>query len=100
MGDTLWDTWAIPVDDCDHLVISSGNLLAWITADDTRLIATCSVVSELFQRLADTTTLTMWLHHRGIPVAAPIPARDGRLRAELDTAGAPWPDGADRFSGV
>jgi homoserine kinase type II len=84
MGDTLWDTWAITVDDCDRLVISGGNLLAWITTDDRRLIAKWSVVSKLFQRLADTTTLTMWLHHSGIPVAAPIPARDGRLRVELD----------------
>jgi homoserine kinase type II len=84
MGDILWDTWAIPVDNCDRLVISGGKLLAWITADDRRLIAKWSVDSKLFQRLADTTTLTMWLHHRGIPVAAPIPARDGRLRAELD----------------
>ncbi|GAA3516143.1 homoserine kinase type II [Streptosporangium album] len=84
MGDTLWDTWTITVDDCDRLVISGGNLLAWITADDRRLIAKWSVASKLFQRLADTTTLTMWLHHRGIPVAAPIPARDGRLRVELD----------------
>lgn len=83
LGDTLWDTWAVTVDDCDRLVISSGNLLAWITADDRRLIAKWSVVSKLFQRLADTTALTMWLHHRGIPVAAPIPARDGRLRVEL-----------------
>lgn len=86
MGDTLWDTWAIPVDDCDRLVISGGKLLAWITADDRRVIAKWSVDSKLFQRLADTTTLTMWLHHRGVPVAAPIPARDGRLRAELDNA--------------
>lgn len=84
MGDILWDTWAITVDDCDRLVISAGNLLAWITTDDRRLVAKWSVVSKLFQRLADTTTLTMWLHHSGIPVAAPIPARDGRLRVELD----------------
>lgn len=84
IGDTLWDTWAITVDGCDRLVISSGNLMAWITAGDRRLIAKWSVVSKLFQRLADTTALTMWLHHRGIPVAAPVPARDGRLRVELD----------------
>ncbi|MGH3262651.1 MAG: phosphotransferase enzyme family protein [Trebonia sp.] len=84
MGDTLWDTWAISVDVCDRLVISDGKLLAWITADDRRLIAKWSVDSKLFQRLTDTTTLTMWLHHRGIPVAAPIPARDGRLQVELD----------------
>ena len=84
IGDTLWDTWAITVDDCDRLVISGGNLLAWITADDRPFVAKWSVVSKLFQRLADTTSLTMWLHHSGIPVAAPVPARDGRLRVELD----------------
>jgi homoserine kinase type II len=84
MGDTLWDTWAITVDDCDRLVISGGNLLAWITTDDRRLTAKWSVVSKLFRRLTDTTTLTVWLHHNGIPVATPIPARDGRLRVELN----------------
>lgn len=82
-GDVLWDTWAIAVQDCDRLVISGGNLMAWITADGRRLIAKWSAVPALFQRLADTTALTLWLHHRGIPVAAPVPASDGRLRAEL-----------------
>ncbi|HET9895480.1 MAG TPA: hypothetical protein VFQ44_11170 [Streptosporangiaceae bacterium] len=80
MGDVLGGAWAIAVDDCDRLIISGGNLLAWITADGRRLIAKWSVVPELFQRLADTTALTMWLHHSGIPVAAPVPASDGRLR--------------------
>ncbi|HEY5271607.1 MAG TPA: phosphotransferase [Acidimicrobiales bacterium] len=84
MADNLWATWAIAVDDCDRLVISAGNLLAWITTDDRRLIAKWSVDPLLFQRLADTTTLTMWLHANGIPVAAPIPAKDGRLRVELN----------------
>ncbi len=84
MGDALWDTWAIAVDDCERLVISAGNLMAWITTDGRRLIAKWSVFPRLFQRLADTATLTMWLQARGIPVAAPIPARDGRLRAELN----------------
>ena len=84
VSDTLSDTWGITADECDRLVISAGNLMAWITTDDRRLIAKWSVVSKLFQRLADTTTLTMWLHHSGVPVAAPIPARDGRLRVELN----------------
>ncbi len=50
MGDALWDTWAIAVDDCDRLVISAGNLLAWITTDDRRLIAKWSVRPWLFRR--------------------------------------------------
>jgi homoserine kinase type II len=84
MGDALWDTWAIAVDGCDRLVISAGNLLAWVTTDDRRLVAKWSVYPWLFQRLADTAILTMWVQARGIPVAAPIVARDGRLRAELN----------------
>jgi homoserine kinase type II len=84
ISDTLWNTWAIRVDHCDRLVISAGNLLAWVTAGSRPLVAKWSVASKVFQRLSDTTSLTMWLHHRGIPVAAPVPARDGRLRVELD----------------
>jgi homoserine kinase type II len=82
-GDALWDGWAIAVDHCDRLVISAGNVLAWVTADDRPLIAKWSAFPWLFRRLADTATLTIWLQASGIPVAAPIPARDGRLRLEL-----------------
>ena len=84
VGDTLWDIWAILVDDCDRLVISDRNLLAWIRAGDRRLIAKWSVAPKRFQHLADTAALLMSLHEKGIPVPAPVPARDGRLRVELD----------------
>lgn len=83
VGDTLWDTWAITVDGCDRLVISDKNLLAWITAGDRRLIAKWSVAPKRFRHLADTAALLAWLHGKGIPVAAPVPALDGRLRVEL-----------------
>jgi homoserine kinase type II len=86
MGDALWDTWAISIQDCEGLLISARNLLAWVTTDDKRLIAKLSVSPPLFQRLAETATLRMWLQTRGIPVAAPIPARDGRLQVELNNA--------------
>jgi homoserine kinase type II len=55
MGDALSATWAIAVEDCERLVVSGGNLLAWITTDDRRLIAKWSVVPRLFQ---------IELHHR------------------------------------
>jgi homoserine kinase type II len=84
MGDALWGTWEIAVDDCERIVISGGNLLAWVTTNGRRLIAKWSVYPWLFQRLADTATLTTWLQASYVPVAAPIPAVDGRLRAELD----------------
>ena len=82
--DAVWDGWAIGVDCCDRLVISAGNVLAWVTADDRRLIAKWSASPWLFRRLADTATLTVWLQAGGIPVAAPIPSMDGRLRLELE----------------
>jgi homoserine kinase type II len=85
MGEALWDTWAIAINNCDRLVISNRNLLAWITSDERRLIAKLSVSPSLFQRLADTATLRMWLQTRGIPVAAPIPTSAGHLQVELNT---------------
>lgn len=84
LQDTLWDTWALAVDDCDRLVMSAGNVLAWIRSGGRHLIAKWSVSPSLFPRLADTATLTTWLNARGIPVAAPIAATDGRLRVEMD----------------
>jgi homoserine kinase type II len=84
MGDALWHTWAIAIHDCDRLVISDRNLLAWITIDGRCLIAKLSVSPTLFQRLADTARLRVWLQTAGIPVAAPIPTRDGRLQVELN----------------
>ncbi|MGA3219072.1 MAG: phosphotransferase [Acidimicrobiales bacterium] len=84
MGDALWHTWAIAIHDCDRLVISDRNLLAWITIDGRCLIAKLSVSPSLFQRLADTARLRVWLQTAGIPVAAPIPTRDGRLQVELN----------------
>jgi homoserine kinase type II len=83
LSEELWDRWAIPVDHCDRLVISAANLLAWITSDSRRLIGKWSVAPRLFQRLTDTASLTAWLHARGLPVASPIPATDGRFRVEL-----------------
>lgn len=82
--DVLWERWAIPVADCERLVMSAGNLLAWITADGKRLIAKWSIFPVLFRRLSDVATLTRSLQTSGVPVAAPIPAKDGRLRVEVD----------------
>jgi homoserine kinase type II len=85
IGDALWDTWAIAVHNCDRLVISDRNLLAWVTIDGRHLIAKLSTSPPLFQRLADTATLRTWLQTHGIPVAAPIPTRGGRLQVELNS---------------
>jgi homoserine kinase type II len=42
------------------------------------------VVPGRFSRLAQVARLAIWLDGRGLPVSAPVRARDGRLQAEVD----------------
>jgi homoserine kinase type II len=80
----LNEHWGVRVDSCDRIVMSAGNALAWVDTPSGRLLAKWSVVPERFPRLAETARLTSWLHGRGLPVSAPVPARDGRLQVEAD----------------
>lgn len=84
IGDAVWDRWSLAARTWDRLIISAGNLLAWLTTEDgAQLIAKVSVCQGLFARLADTAALRMWLQGRGVPVAAPVAAVDGRLQIEI-----------------
>ncbi|MBK5222025.1 MAG: phosphotransferase [Acidimicrobiia bacterium] len=76
--------------------------MAWVTADDRRLIAKWSSLPQLFAHLADAASVAMWLDTQGIPVAAPIPATDDRLLVELgdDADGALLPPGRRFLVGV
>jgi hypothetical protein len=38
MTEAVWNTWAMAIRDCERLVISDHNLLAWVTADDQHVI--------------------------------------------------------------
>jgi homoserine kinase type II len=80
----LDEHWGVRIDSCERIVMSGGNALAWVGAPSGRLLAKWSVVPERFPRLAATARLTSWLHGRGLPVSAPVPARDGRLQVEVD----------------
>src|SRR5690348_12993051 len=84
LTNTLSETWALRVDRCDRFVMSATNLLAWLTADGKRMVAKCSIKAERFSRLADVAALATWLHAKGLPIAPPIAASDGRLRVELN----------------
>ena len=84
LGETLAGRWARRMDRCDRLVISATNLLAWLAVDGQQVVAKCSVELSNFARLAEVDALVAWLHSEGIPVAAPIAARDSRLRLEQD----------------
>ena len=83
VADTLSATWGISVDQCDRLVISAWNAMAWITADERRLIAKWSAIPSLFGRLKDLSSVTEWLHGHDIPVAVPIATLDGRRLVEV-----------------
>ncbi|UQU68431.1 phosphotransferase [Couchioplanes caeruleus] len=74
--------WGLRPDSCERIVMSGGNALAWVGTPSGRLLAKWSVVPERFPRLAEVARLTSWLDGRGLPVSAPVPARDGRLQVE------------------
>ncbi|MGC4816731.1 phosphotransferase [Micromonospora sp. DT63] len=80
----LKEHWGVRIDSCERIVMSGGNAIAWVGVPSGRLLAKWSVVRERFPRLMETARLTCWLHGRGLPVSAPVPARDGRLQVEVD----------------
>jgi homoserine kinase type II len=84
LSEVLAQHWGLALSSCERLVISGGNIMAWITVGERRMIAKWSMYTPLFTRLAAIARLTRWLDERGIPVSAPQPARDGRLQLELD----------------
>ncbi|MEU1395054.1 phosphotransferase [Micromonospora zamorensis] len=82
VADTLDEHWGVRVDSCERIVMSGGNALAWVGTPAGRLLAKWSVVPDRFPRLAAIARLTKWLDGQGLPVSAPVPARDGRLQVE------------------
>lgn len=85
--DALQRQWQIDVTRCDRLVISAWNVMAWVTAGERHLIAKWSCSPKRFTRLEHAARVARWLEAQGVPVAAPMPATDGRLLVEFDNAG-------------
>ncbi|HUP86509.1 MAG TPA: phosphotransferase [Acidimicrobiales bacterium] len=83
LGETLERRWGLAVVGCDRLVISAWNVLAWITADDRRLIAKWSAFPPKFSRLRRSARVTEWLDAHGVPVALPIPTVGGAPLVEI-----------------
>ncbi|MFG1648314.1 phosphotransferase [Micromonospora sp. NPDC049275] len=82
IADTLDEHWGVRVDSCERIVMSGGNALAWIGTPAGRMLAKWSVVPDRFPRLAAIARLTSWLDGQGLPVSAPVAARDGSLQVE------------------
>lgn len=81
---TLEEHWGVRIHSCERIVISAHNALAWVGTPSGRMLAKWSVVPERFPRLLEIARLTRWLDSQGLPVAAPVPARDGGLQVEVD----------------
>jgi homoserine kinase type II len=83
VADVLQRGWGLEVTDCERVVISSWNVMAWVRVGNRRFIAKWSALPHRFSRLEDAARVVAWLDGHGIPVAVPIPALDGRLLVAL-----------------
>ncbi len=82
VAEVLERHWNLSVGQCDRLVISSRNVMAWVQAGDRSLVAKWSSLPRRFSHLEDAARLVAWLDTQAVPVAAPIAATDGRLLVE------------------
>ncbi|MEV6282703.1 phosphotransferase [Kribbella sp. NPDC051770] len=80
----LREVWGIEGAVTSRLVISSHNAIVWVEGDRGPLVVKWSLVEPLFERLDATARLLRVLDERGVPVAAPLPALDGRERVATD----------------
>jgi len=74
--------WGICAANCDRIVMSDHNALAWVSAADGTLLLKWSIAPGRFPRLAALAELTSDLATQGIPVSALVPALDGSLQLE------------------
>jgi len=85
VGRMIEQHWGLEVVNCERIVMSDQNALAWIrTSDQQRLLLKWSVTSERFERLAVISKLTAWLGTQGLPVSAPLASRDGQSQVAAD----------------
>lgn len=85
VGRTLDAQWGVAVEACERIVMSDRNALAWVRdAGGQPLLLKWSVAPERFARLAVVADVTAWFGSCGLPVAAPLPTRHGRVQAEVD----------------
>jgi homoserine kinase type II len=75
--------WGLDAVRCDRLVISGRNVMAWVQAGGRPLVAKWSALPHRFSHLVEAARVVAWLDAQAVPVAAPIPATDGRLLVEL-----------------
>lgn len=86
---TLAATWGLTVTAVPRVVISDRNAIAWATTDGGGvgrgdLVVKLSCDRSRFGRLDALAQLLRLLAERGVPVAEPVPALEGRARVVVD----------------
>lgn len=84
LAEQLSRTWGVTATGTDRLVISDQNAVVWVSSDRGPLVVKWSRAAEHFARLDAATELLGLLGERGVPVAGPVAAVDGRVRVVLD----------------
>lgn len=81
---TVSHTYGIAVVSVDRLVMSSSNLLAWLSTAEGPLLAKCCATAPAHQRLHNAAELVVWLAHLALPVSAPLVAKTGAVQVRCD----------------
>lgn len=74
---TVERTYGIMVTSVDRLVMSSYNLLAWLSTSEGPLLAKCCIFLPAHQRLLTAAELVVWLAQQTLPVSVPLSAQTG-----------------------
>lgn len=89
LAGTLATTWAIEAVECERVVISGQNAIAWVRAGHGLLVAKWSRARDRFPKLDAVADLLHALHRQGVPVADPLASVAGRRRATVPSPTAP-----------
>jgi homoserine kinase type II len=81
---TVSCSYGVLIESVDRLVISSANLLAWLTTTDGPLIAKCCAVVSAHEWLSNVAELLVWLDQERLPVSVPLRSRRGKRQVLCD----------------
>ncbi len=81
---TVAHAYALPVEAVDRLVISSSNLLAWLSTSNGPHIAKCCAQASAHEWLSNVADLLVWLDQCHVPVSVPVPTPTGQRQVRCD----------------
>lgn len=81
---TIAHTYGITATSIDRLVMSSYNLIAWLTTTAGPLLVKCCACEAAHQHLLHCGELVQWLAQAGLPVSPPLVATTGTVQNRCD----------------